>query len=91
MASKIDISPAVTSQLTELEWINLLADMERDLPTQETMTSKMKRKTLEQPLIPVGMFNTHSLQFNLYQFHIVIRCIGNYHMFGMRTLGNEKG
>lgn len=59
MDSKIDITSATQSQLTELEWINLLADMERDLPTQETMSAKMKRKTMEQPLIPVGMFFNH--------------------------------
>lgn len=63
---KIDITSAATSELTQLEWINLLADMERDIPTAEDMVSKIKRKTKEQPLIPIGEAINHFVSiFNL--------------------------
>ena len=51
---KIDITAAATADLTQLEWINLLADMERDMPVAEDMVTKIKRKSKEQPLIPIG-------------------------------------
>lgn len=51
---KIDITAAATGEMTQLEWVNLLADMERDIPSSEDMLTKMKRKAKEQPLIPIG-------------------------------------
>lgn len=51
---KIDITAAAMADLTQLEWINLLADMERDIPVAEDMVTKIKRKSREQPLIPIG-------------------------------------
>ena len=44
----------MTKPLTDLEWVNLMQDIEDVTGKQESQLEKMKRKTKENPLIPLG-------------------------------------
>lgn len=41
-------------EISPLEWVNLMQELERERPSQEAFVDKMKRKFKSEPLVPIG-------------------------------------
>ena len=54
-ANDVKQSPVDLSKpMNDLEWVNLMDEIDRATGVQETQLEKMKRKVREEPLIPIG-------------------------------------
>ncbi|KAI1290258.1 HIG1 domain family member 2A [Halotydeus destructor] len=56
-SNELDISKG-QQDLSQLEWVGLLQDMQVQSPDQEGMMDKLRRKTREEPMVPIGVAAT---------------------------------
>lgn len=73
----------------ELDWVKIREDLDRDYQIGETIYEKAKRKTRENPLVPIGCFaTTAALTYGLISF---VRGKTQMQQYMMRTRVAAQG